>query len=68
MILDKVNIRVGVEAGRVNTGTVTPRKFIADKLKVMLKEFLDTGKTIKVMVQVEKSGKKYREYYVLNKQ
>lgn len=66
MILDDVKIRVSINAGKVNTGTTAPRKFISDKLKLMLADYLNTNKIIKIMVQVEKNGKKYREYYTLN--
>ena len=66
MILDDVQIRIGVEVGSLNTGTTAPRKFITDRLKVMLKDFLDTDKEMHVMIQVEKNGIKRREYYILN--
>ena len=66
MILDKVKLRISVDSGAVNTGTKQPRKWLIDKITPMLKDFIDTGKPIKIMFHVEKGGKIYREYFKLN--
>lgn len=66
MIVNKVKVRISVKAGTVNTGSNNPRKWISDKLKIMLKEFIDANKEISILLQVEKDNKVYREYYKLN--